>query len=80
MLLCVPKKYRSKDIRGNVALVTGGGSGIGRLMCLKLAAKGALVVTWDVSEKGESHLFLPSLTLRSRSPRVHLKGSREEVS
>lgn len=53
VLLIVPKKYRSKDVRGNVVLVTGGGSGIGRLMCLKFAAKGALVVTWDVSETSE---------------------------
>lgn len=48
----LPRKYRRKDIRGNVVLVTGGASGIGRLMCIKLAARGAIVVTWDVDEKG----------------------------
>ncbi|XP_045127036.1 short-chain dehydrogenase/reductase family 16C member 6-like isoform X1 [Portunus trituberculatus] len=52
VMMVVPKKYRAKDVRGSVVLVTGGGSGIGRLMCLKLAAKGAVVVTWDVSEAG----------------------------
>ncbi|XP_050718227.1 epidermal retinol dehydrogenase 2-like isoform X6 [Eriocheir sinensis] len=52
VLWFVPRKYKFKDIRGNVALVTGGGSGIGRLMCLRLAAEGAIVVTWDVSEAG----------------------------
>ncbi|XP_045127034.1 17-beta-hydroxysteroid dehydrogenase 13-like [Portunus trituberculatus] len=53
LVLClVPRSYRRKDIKGNIVLVTGGGSGIGRLMCLKLAAKGAVVVTWDVSEAG----------------------------
>ncbi|XP_063849229.1 17-beta-hydroxysteroid dehydrogenase 13-like [Scylla paramamosain] len=53
LVLClIPRSYRRKDIKGNVVLVTGGGSGIGRLMCLKLAARGAVVVTWDVSEAG----------------------------
>ncbi|XP_050718231.1 epidermal retinol dehydrogenase 2-like isoform X2 [Eriocheir sinensis] len=52
VLRFVPRKYKFKNIRGNVALVTGGGSGIGRLMCLRLAAEGAIVVTWDVSEAG----------------------------
>ncbi|XP_045127033.1 epidermal retinol dehydrogenase 2-like isoform X2 [Portunus trituberculatus] len=48
----VPKKFRVKDIKGQVVLVTGGGSGIGRLLCLKLARKGARVVTWDVNKAG----------------------------
>lgn len=52
VMLLVPKHYRAKDVRGSVALITGGGSGIGRQICLKLAAKGAVVVTWDVSEAG----------------------------
>ncbi|KAG0716623.1 Short-chain dehydrogenase/reductase family 16C member 6 [Chionoecetes opilio] len=54
VLLVVPANYRRKNIRGSVALVTGGASGIGRLMCLKLAAKGAIIVTWDVSEAGNA--------------------------
>ena len=59
LVLClVPRSYLRKDIKGNVVLVTGGGSGIGRLMCLKLAAKGAVVVTWDVSEAGEARGYL----------------------
>ncbi|XP_042230887.1 epidermal retinol dehydrogenase 2-like [Homarus americanus] len=52
VLTLIPRSYRRKDIRGNVTLVTGGGSGIGRLMCIKLAARGAIVVTWDVNEEG----------------------------
>lgn len=52
VLTLIPRRYRRKNIKGNIALVTGGGSGIGRLMCRQLAAKGAIVVTWDVNEAG----------------------------
>ncbi|XP_042230895.1 epidermal retinol dehydrogenase 2-like isoform X2 [Homarus americanus] len=48
----VPRKFKRKDVEGQVVLVTGGGSGIGRLVCLKLAARGAKIVTWDVNTAG----------------------------
>jgi len=41
-----------KSIAGEIVLITGGGSGIGRLMALKMAKLGAVVVTWDVNTKG----------------------------
>ena len=53
LIALVPKRFRRKDIEGQVALVTGGGSGIGRLLCLKLSARGARVITWDVNKAGE---------------------------
>ena len=37
------------EIAGRHALVTGGASGIGRLMALKLAAAGARVTIWDIN-------------------------------
>lgn len=48
----IPVKYRSKDISGQIALVTGAGGGIGRLIALKLAKLGCIVVCCDVAKLG----------------------------
>ena len=48
----VPQKMLEKDISGQIVLVTGGGSGIGRLMCLRFARLGATVITWDINMAG----------------------------
>ena len=48
----IPMKYRAKDVRGQVALVTGAGGGIGRLIAVGLANLGCKVVCWDVAKQG----------------------------
>lgn len=49
----IPSKYKMKSINGEIALVTGGGGGLGRLLSLRLANLGAIVVVWDINESGE---------------------------
>merc|ERR1712126_543450 len=48
----LPPKMFEKNISGQVVLISGGGSGIGRLMCLRFARLGATVVTWDINKTG----------------------------
>jgi len=40
------------DMGGKVALVTGGASGMGRIVALRLAARGARVAIFDLNEQG----------------------------
>ncbi|XP_076648153.1 estradiol 17-beta-dehydrogenase 11 [Halictus rubicundus] len=48
----IPTKYKMKSIAGEIALVTGGGGGLGRLVALRIANLGAIVVIWDVNKEG----------------------------
>src|ERR1700693_4903527 len=41
-----------EDLKGKVAVVTGGASGIGRALCLAFAGEGANVVVADLDEAG----------------------------
>lgn len=56
ILTLIPRRYRAKLIKGEVALVTGGASGIGKLIAIKLAKLGAHVVVWDINKNGEKSL------------------------
>ncbi|MCC5953102.1 MAG: SDR family oxidoreductase [Acidimicrobiia bacterium] len=38
-------------LAGRIALITGGASGLGRLMALRMASRGATVVAWDLDEE-----------------------------
>nr|XP_057917465.1 short chain dehydrogenase/reductase family 16C, member 5a [Doryrhamphus excisus]XP_057917466.1 short chain dehydrogenase/reductase family 16C, member 5a [Doryrhamphus excisus] len=46
----LPKKR--KNISGEVVLITGAGSGIGRLMAQEFAALGTALVLWDINQEG----------------------------
>ncbi|XP_072219614.1 short chain dehydrogenase/reductase family 16C, member 5a [Leuresthes tenuis] len=48
--LLVPKK--KKNIAGEVVLITGAGSGIGRLMAQEFAALDTVLVLWDINQEG----------------------------
>ncbi|CAI2305871.1 unnamed protein product [Caenorhabditis sp. 36 PRJEB53466] len=41
-----------KNVRGQVVLVTGSGSGLGRLMAYEFGRLGARIVLWDINETG----------------------------
>lgn len=41
-----------EDINGKIALVTGGASGMGRIIALRLAGRGARVAIFDVNQQG----------------------------
>ena len=48
----IPIKYKSKNVSGQIALITGAGGGIGRLLALRLSEKGCKIVCWDVAKQG----------------------------
>lgn len=41
-----------RNLKGELALVTGGGGGLGRLLSLRLAKLGVDVVIWDINQEG----------------------------
>lgn len=43
---------RRKNISGEVVLITGSGSGIGRLMALEFADHETVLVLWDINQEG----------------------------
>ena len=52
VLKFVPSKFRFKSVKDEIVLVTGAGSGIGRLMANKFADLGAKVICWDINKDG----------------------------
>ncbi|XP_032982016.1 epidermal retinol dehydrogenase 2 isoform X2 [Rhinolophus ferrumequinum] len=41
-----------KNVAGEIILITGAGSGLGRLLALKFARLGAVLVLWDINKEG----------------------------
>lgn len=48
--LLLPRK--KKNVAGELVLITGAGSGIGRLMAQEFAALGTVLVLWDINQEG----------------------------
>ncbi|KAL6104751.1 sdr16c5 [Pungitius sinensis] len=65
--LFVPK--RKKNIAGEVVLITGSGSGIGRLMAQEFAARDTVLVLWDINQEGMKETA--RLAKQSGASRVH---------
>nr|XP_054756410.1 epidermal retinol dehydrogenase 2-like [Lytechinus pictus] len=48
----IPGEWKpKKDVSKDIVLITGGGSGIGRLMSLSFAELGATVIIWDINNE-----------------------------
>ncbi|XP_075406798.1 epidermal retinol dehydrogenase 2 [Tenrec ecaudatus] len=43
---------RKKSVAGEIILITGAGSGLGRQLAIKFAQLGAVLVLWDINEEG----------------------------
>jgi len=49
----IPKRFLHKDVKNQVVLITGAGSGFGRLLAKKFAVDhGSIVVLWDINKDG----------------------------
>ncbi|XP_041361482.1 epidermal retinol dehydrogenase 2-like [Gigantopelta aegis] len=48
----VPTSFQAKNIAGDLVLVTGAGSGIGRLLSIRFAQHGCHLVLWDINTRG----------------------------
>lgn len=49
--------YPEQVLQGELALVTGGGGGLGRLLALRLSKLGVDIVIWDINQEGMYCIF-----------------------
>jgi len=45
--------HPEKDLNEEIAVITGGGGGLGRLLAMRLVRLGVKVILWDISQEGK---------------------------
>ncbi|XP_041102631.1 epidermal retinol dehydrogenase 2 [Polyodon spathula] len=60
---------RRKNVTGEIVLITGAGSGIGRLMALEFSKLGVTLVLWDINQEGSQETA--RLAKKEGASRVH---------
>ena len=67
-----------KTFNNKVAIVTGGASGIGRSLCMELAAQGSRVVVVDINKEGAEQVSASIAELGGQAHALHADVSDEE--
>ncbi|XP_017741927.1 PREDICTED: epidermal retinol dehydrogenase 2 [Rhinopithecus bieti] len=63
----LPKQQ--KNVAGEIVLITGAGSGLGRLLALQFAGRGSVLVLWDVNKEGNEETY--RMAQEAGAARVH---------
>lgn len=70
-----------KNVAGEIVLITGAGSGLGRLLALQFARLGSVLILWDINKEGNEETC--QLALNAGAMKVHAYtcdcSRREEV-
>jgi len=69
---------KKKSVKGELVLITGAGSGLGRLLSLKFAKLGANLVLWDINEEGVNKVKEEVLALGVRCHAYSCDVSKRE--